>query len=82
MSAQIEVATETLAQLRHLAELTGESVEDLVAKAIEARFRKVFLEECNQAYSRLRTAAAAWQKELAERNEWESTLGDELEEEE
>ena len=67
MSAQIEIATAALAQLRCLAELTGESVEDLVAEAIEVRFREVFLEECNQAYARLRADAVAWREELAER---------------
>ncbi|MGH7140074.1 MAG: hypothetical protein ACREHD_30410 [Pirellulales bacterium] len=50
----------------------------IVDKAIEEYRRQRLLDETNEAYSALRGDEQAWQEELAERREWDSTLADGL----
>jgi len=66
--------------LQELAEHSGESMQTILARAIEEYRRKRFLEEANAAYAALRQNPKAWKQEQAERRAWEATLGDGLEE--
>ena len=60
--------------LRRIAKQSGESMQDSLAKAIELYRRQIFLQKANAAFDALRKDPKAWQEELKERKEWESTL--------
>ena len=65
---------------RALAEETGESMTELLDKAIEAYRRQQFLAGLNSDLAALRRDPAAWEEEQAERKQWDATLADGLEE--
>lgn len=64
--------------------LDGEVViarlKEKLRKAWEEKDRQELLESVNQAYTELRNKPELWQDELAERELWEQTLSDGLEE--
>ncbi len=64
--------------LRKLAEESGESLQAILDKAVEMYRRQRFLEESNRAFGTLRADAAAWKVEQAEREDWDITVGDDL----
>ncbi len=64
--------------LQELAEQSGQTVMDILNKAIDAYRRQVFFEGLNSDYAALRADPEAWAEELAERKLWESTLMDGL----
>jgi hypothetical protein len=72
-----QTARDTLLQL---AEVSGESVQAILEKAIENYRRTVFLSSANLAFATLKANQAAWQEELEERQNWDLTLADGLEE--
>jgi predicted transcriptional regulator len=65
--------------LRELAAETGQSMQSVLAKAIEEYRRKRFWEEVNAGYAALRSDPKAWKEELEERALFEGTLMDGLE---
>ena len=67
-------------QLRQMAAWTGESMHALLEQAIERYRRELFLAKANEAFAALKGDPAAWDEEIAEREEWQITLGDGLEE--
>ena len=71
-----EIGEDELAELLELAERTGESMQAVLAKAIEDYRRKTFLESANTAFAALRSDPQAWQHEQEERAAWEVTVGD------
>ncbi len=75
-SATIRVSAPTHEILRDLSRQSGQPISELVARAVERLRREYFLEATNQAFANLREDPAAWQAELAERAEWDQTLGD------
>ncbi|MGA3018309.1 MAG: toxin-antitoxin system protein [Bryobacteraceae bacterium] len=48
----------------------------VLEKAIERYRREKFLEDANAAYAALKANPRTWRDEIAERELWESTLGD------
>ena len=78
----VRVLPETRAQLRALAAQSGESMQTVLARALEAYRRQQFLEQANQAFARLRQDGESWAAEQAERAAWDATLGDDVEEDE
>jgi len=66
--------------LRDLAARTGEPMQALLEKAIEAYRREHFLEEANEAFAALRRNAKQWQAEREERAAWDVALSDGQEE--
>jgi len=72
----VRVAKTTHAILRDLADQTGESIQALLAKAVEAYSRQHFLEAANPDYARLRADSAAWAEEQEERRLWDTMLLD------
>ncbi len=64
--------------LKELAEQTGQTMTDVLDKAIEAYRRKLFIEQLNAGYAELRADPKAWAEHLAERQLWDSTLMDGL----
>ena len=79
MPANVRIQPESYAKLRQLAKEAGTTMPEVLAEAIDELYRQRFLEECNQAYARLKADPKAWKKELAERRAWDATIGDGLE---
>lgn len=75
----VRVTKETREALRELSEQAGESMQEVLARAVEAYRRQRILEETNAAYAALRNNPEAWREEQEERQAWEATLGDGLE---
>lgn len=73
-----ETARETL---RDLAARTGESMQDILERAVEEYRRQRFLEDLNAGFAALRNDPEAWREELEEREEWDRTLTDGLSDE-
>jgi hypothetical protein len=64
--------------LLELASHRGEPIHALLDKAIEEYRRNRLLDDANAAFAALRSDQSAWQKELAERRDWDATLADGL----
>jgi hypothetical protein len=64
--------------LKELAEQTGQSMTDVLDKALDAYRRKLFFEQLNAGYAALRADPQAWAEELEERKLWDATLMDGL----
>lgn len=64
--------------LLELAEQTGQSMTDVLDKALDAYRRKLFFEQLNAGYAALRADPQAWAEELEERKLWDATLMDGL----
>lgn len=69
--AVTRIPEETLATLRELAAARGESIQAILAQAVEAYRRACLLDRLNVRYAALRRDAAAWRSEMAERAEWD-----------
>jgi hypothetical protein len=80
LSQTIEIGTEDYNQLLQLAESVGEPVQTVLSKAIDEYRRQVFFNQADQAYTRLKNDPELWQEELAERQAWDTTLMDGIEE--
>lgn len=78
-SSTVRISEEKREVLRELAAWTGEPMQTVLERAIERYRREVFLQRVNDGFARLRADPVAWQEELAEREEWDVTLGDGLE---
>ena len=77
-SETVRIRPETHAKLRDIAETTGQSMPEVLDEAVEALRRTQLLDQTNRAYAALRNDPKAWKAELAEREAWEATLGDDL----
>jgi len=75
----VRIAEETHQILRALAEESGQPMSEVLAEAIEMLRRRRLLEQSNAAYAVLRADPTAWQAEQQERQAWETTLVDGLE---
>src|SRR5207253_9801194 len=65
--------------LKELAEQTGQTMTDVIDKALDAYRRKLFFEKLNAGYAALQADPQAWAEHLAERKLWDATLMDGLE---
>ena len=77
--ATVKIDAETHAKLRETAAETGQPMIVVLAEAVEAYRRQIFLEALNGDFAALRSDAEAWTEEFAERAAWEGTLADGLE---
>jgi predicted transcriptional regulator len=64
--------------LRELAEQTGQTVSEILDKALDAYRRKLFFDELNAGYAALRADPVAWAELEEERKLWDATLMDGL----
>ncbi|MCU0292792.1 MAG: hypothetical protein MUF10_12520 [Thermoanaerobaculaceae bacterium] len=80
MSVTIRIAEHTHRVLSDLARQEGRSLQATVEQAVEAYRRQRLLAEANAAYARLRSKPAGWREEVEEREGWDVTLLDGLEE--
>src|SRR5712664_1452419 len=60
--------------LRQLSKAMGESMQDVLAKALEEYERKQFFEQLNASFTSLREDASAWKDELDEREAMAGSL--------
>jgi len=74
----VRIKLETKEALDQLANQTGQKAQDVLDSAIDAYRRRVFLDQANRAYARLRQDDARWAEEIAERKAWDATSGDDL----
>lgn len=64
--------------LRKLAEETGQSMLDILDRALNEYRRKVFFDQMNAGYAALRADPNAWADSEAERKQWDATSMDGL----
>jgi hypothetical protein len=80
-ATQVRISDSTRETLRTLAKQKGESMQDIVEKAVEVYRRKTFLEGLSQDFLALRDDKDAWADEEEERSLWENAVEDGLEKE-
>ncbi len=78
-SLTLRISRSTHAALRAFAAETDQSMTEILDKAIEFYRRQCFLDGLNADLAALRKNKAAWEEELAERDSWDATLVDGLE---
>lgn len=74
----IRVSDDTHRMLRELSSEMGESMQDLVAEAVDQLRRRWILHQTNAAYAVIQDDPERWAQELADRAEWDTTLADGL----
>jgi predicted DNA-binding protein len=77
----VRIRQETHRSLKRLAEKTGEPMPEILTKAIEEYRRKHFLDGLAEDFTKLQADSPKWNEELSEREVWDATLGDDLDEE-
>jgi len=81
MSSTIMRVSGTVRQsLGDLSAKMDKTRQAILDEAVEEYRRRRFLEEVNEGYAALRNDPEAWKEELEERELWEATLPDGLEE--
>jgi hypothetical protein len=75
----VRISRQTRAKLRQLAKETGLSMAHILDRAVDGLYRKRLMEDLNRDYARLRADPKAWKEELRERELWDCTLADGLE---
>ena len=75
----VRISSHTHALLRQLAQDAGESMQAILDRAVERYRRESFLRAANADLAALRRNPKAWKEELRERQVWEQTLADGLE---
>jgi predicted transcriptional regulator len=80
MTTTIRVSTHTRDLLQALAQRSGVSMQAVLEHALEQYRRQQLLEATNAAYAALHTDAEAWAALERERNDWDQTLADGLQE--
>lgn len=78
-SATVKINAETYIKLKEAVAETGEPMIEVLAKAVDAYRRRVFLEGINADFAALRNDRRAWTEERSERAAWDATIADDLE---
>lgn len=65
--------------IREIAEESGQSVSEVLDRAVDAYRRKVFLEAVNAGYAAMQAEPESWGEHESERKLWDATIGDGLE---
>jgi hypothetical protein len=80
--AQLRVADETREVLRELARLEGVSMQSVLDRALAEYQKKRFFDTLEAGFQALKNNSRAWSEEQQERQVWENTLLDSVEEDE
>lgn len=75
----IRIGKDTHNLLKNLSEETNKSMNLLINEMSVEYQKKVFWNQVNASYEKLKEDKEAWADELEERKLWENTLGDGLE---
>ena len=78
-TSNVRISAEGREILRELARQEKRPMAAVLEKAIERYRRQKFLEEANASYAALRANRKKWKEEIAERESWDSTNADGLE---
>ena len=78
---QVRVSNSTHQILRYLSLEVGESMQTIIEQAVEQYRRRRFLEGLSQDFKNLKEDTESWQEELEERQLWDKTLLDGVENE-
>ena len=78
-STNVRISAESRDTLRRLAREEGAPMQLILDKAVERYRREKFLRDANEDFVALRKNTKAWKEELKERDLWEQTIGDGLE---
>ncbi|HEY9701716.1 MAG TPA: hypothetical protein V6C58_04685 [Allocoleopsis sp.] len=65
--------------LQELSDNSGASITKILEQAIEQYRKQKFWEDVDKSYEKLRLNQKDWEEEMSERNDWDVTLGDDLE---
>ena len=75
----VRISSSSYQILKTLSKGKGQSMQSVIDQAIEDLRRRKMLEATNLAFSALKADKATWQDEIAEREIWENTLLDGVE---
>lgn len=81
MTKMMRITQVTADNLTQLAEMSGMSKQSILERAVDAFLRDQFLKKANEDYARIKADPELWALELKEREEWDATLMDGLEDE-
>lgn len=80
-TTQVRVSNSTHQTLRNLSMEIGESMQTIIEQAVEQYQRRRFLEGLSQDFKNLKEDTQSWQEELEERELWDKTSLDGVEDE-
>jgi predicted CopG family antitoxin len=80
-SVNVRISAHSYQVLKSLSKDGRNSMQSVIDQAIEDLRRRKFLEAANAAFSELKANAEEWNEELKERELWETTLMDGLNDE-
>ena len=80
MSVTVRISPETRESVQRIARESNESMQSVIAKAVEEYKRYLLIERTNEAFAALRIQPKRWAEELEERHLWNAILNDDLEE--
>ncbi len=80
MSVTVRISPETRESVQRIARESNESMQSVIAKAVEEYKRYLLIERTNEAFAALRVQPKRWAEELEERHLWNAILNDDLEE--
>ena len=75
-SATVRITESTREALRELAAQAGVPMQTILDRAVEQYRRCVLLEKANEAFGALRHDPQLWHEEQQEREAWDTTLAD------
>jgi len=75
-SVTVRISSATRSALKALAAKSGLPMQKVLEVAVERYKRQCILDEANRVYEALRKSEKARKEEAVERELWESTLGD------
>jgi len=78
----VRISSETHSRLKAMASVSGETIGEILAKAVDAYRREMLLNDANRAFARLKEREELWKDEQNEREEWETALADALKKDE
>lgn len=74
----VRISQKSHSKLHEIAERENHPLQQILDKAIEHYYEKLFWEQTHQAYARLKDNPEEWKDEQDERQIWENTLKDGL----
>jgi predicted transcriptional regulator len=81
MAIQAKISDRTKKTIREITKETGETQIEIIEHAVINYHREWQMRKVNEAYFRLREDEKSWSEELKEREVWDQTAGDGLEDE-
>jgi hypothetical protein len=77
-STTVRIPTATHELVREIADHEGISLQDVLARALEAYRRQRVLDEVNRSYAELRASPESWRDHQEELAAWDAALADGL----